>query len=264
MAKKVDDSKTNRLTDIIVKEVSLVDRAANKRSFLVTKRDGSMSKMKMVSDGRGGFTEVEITKSEAGAAALVVPPTPAVPAAAAAPAALSPEQVATEKAEVVAKLGGMAGRFLLVAKALRDDDTEIPETLIEEAAAAFKEIIAKRRMGKARMDKLESGLATLQDLMAELKGETTDTTKAAAAPVAAPPAVPAVPAVAAPVETEVTKALAELKATTEAQAAEIRKLRETPTRPNSGPSTETTPATGDFAWPSDMAAKKRADNAVTF
>jgi hypothetical protein len=47
----------HRLKDILVEEVSLVDRAANKRRFLVVKREGGeMSELR--SNGRGGFTRV--------------------------------------------------------------------------------------------------------------------------------------------------------------------------------------------------------------
>lgn len=42
----------NRLKDILVEEVSLVDRAANKRTFVLVKRSGDM---RVISDGRGGF-----------------------------------------------------------------------------------------------------------------------------------------------------------------------------------------------------------------
>lgn len=45
----------HRLEDILVEEVSLVDRAANKRKFLVVKRSGEMDR-ELVPDGSGGFT----------------------------------------------------------------------------------------------------------------------------------------------------------------------------------------------------------------
>lgn len=267
MAKSADSDETNRLTDIVVKEVSLVDRAANKRQFLITKRDGSDMAKKLVADGRGGFIE-EVTKNEA-APAAVAPPA-AAPAAVVAPAtapvepALTTEEVATHKAETIAKMGALAERILTITKDYRDKGEAIPETFCEEIQSMAQDI-TKRRMGKARMDKLETGLATLQELMAELKGES-ETTKAAAPPAAAP-AVPAVPAVAAPaVSDAVTKSLADLKAKTDSQEAEIRKLRQMPARPNSGGGDgDTTPsADGKFAWPTDMASKKTRTEASTF
>lgn len=54
------EPQTHRLTDIVTEEVSLVDRAANKRKFLVAKADGETSML--IPDGRGGFTRV--SKSE--------------------------------------------------------------------------------------------------------------------------------------------------------------------------------------------------------
>lgn len=52
-----EEGGVHRLTDFVVEEVSLVDRAANKRRFLVVKREGGeMSELR--SNGRGGFTRV--------------------------------------------------------------------------------------------------------------------------------------------------------------------------------------------------------------
>ena len=47
----------HRLKDILVEEVSLVDHAANKRRFLLVKRNGDMDELKP--NGRGGFTRVK-------------------------------------------------------------------------------------------------------------------------------------------------------------------------------------------------------------
>src|SRR4051812_28595030 len=48
--------KIYRLTDMEVEEVSMVDRAANKRKFLVVKRDGDPMSTQVQPDGKGGFT----------------------------------------------------------------------------------------------------------------------------------------------------------------------------------------------------------------
>lgn len=50
------DDGVHRLSDFLVEEVSLVDRAANKRRFLLVKREGDMSELR--SNGRGGFERV--------------------------------------------------------------------------------------------------------------------------------------------------------------------------------------------------------------
>ncbi len=52
----------HRLKDILVEEVSLVDRPANKRRFLLVKRAGNASMSTLRSNGRGGF--VRVTKAD--------------------------------------------------------------------------------------------------------------------------------------------------------------------------------------------------------
>jgi hypothetical protein len=51
------DNKTHRLTDMTVEEVSLVDRAANKWAFILTKRDEDG--VVIVPDGNGGYVPTE-------------------------------------------------------------------------------------------------------------------------------------------------------------------------------------------------------------
>ena len=56
--KPEEDEGVHRLTDIVVREVSLVDRAANKRRFLVTKRqEGQVSTQAKQGTGTRGFVE---------------------------------------------------------------------------------------------------------------------------------------------------------------------------------------------------------------
>ncbi|TAJ75043.1 MAG: hypothetical protein EPO42_14390 [Gallionellaceae bacterium] len=52
---KAGDERVHRLTEIVVEEVSMVDRAANKRKFLVVKRSDEMG-AELTPDGKGGFT----------------------------------------------------------------------------------------------------------------------------------------------------------------------------------------------------------------
>jgi hypothetical protein len=56
-----DEHRIHRLRDMVVEEVSLVDRAANKRRFLIVKRSEEMAEDDRVGaevrpDGRGGLT----------------------------------------------------------------------------------------------------------------------------------------------------------------------------------------------------------------
>lgn len=251
MAKSAD-SVTHRLTDFQVKEVSLVDRAANKRQFLVTKRDGSGMSKKLVADGRGGYTEIE--KSDDAPAPAAAAPAAVAPVAApvaAAPAAAPAVVTDTEKADTIAKMGAVAERLLTVAKAYRDSGEVPPENFVEEVASMLELIpVLKRRMGKGRMDKFEKGLKDLTDLLTELKGEETETTKGATAPVAAP---------AAPAATAVIKSAreVELEAEIRKSETEIKKLREAPGRPNSELTEEQPGGAGEFSWPSDMSSAKR-------
>lgn len=71
-----DEAKVHRLRDMVVEEVSLVDRAANKRRFLIVKRSNEMAGDDRVGaevkpDGRGGLTAggVEKAKKKPGAGA---------------------------------------------------------------------------------------------------------------------------------------------------------------------------------------------------
>jgi hypothetical protein len=95
----VHENKITRLTDILTKEVSLVDRAANKRRFLLTKADeGESMSVALVSDGQGGFV------------------TPAPEAAAARPQLVEVVEKLTALANAPVPAGGEAE----VAKAVSD------------------------------------------------------------------------------------------------------------------------------------------------
>jgi hypothetical protein len=64
-----EDEGLHRLRDMVVEEVSLVDRAANKRRFLVVKRSDEMADdakdgTELVPDGRGGLTAGAVSKAK--------------------------------------------------------------------------------------------------------------------------------------------------------------------------------------------------------
>ena len=65
---KIDGSDVNRLHDILVQEVSLVDRAANKQKFLLLKRDADMANKttgaEVVSDESGNLTTIVDTDKD--------------------------------------------------------------------------------------------------------------------------------------------------------------------------------------------------------
>lgn len=75
LAKAAPDAKQiYRLTDMEVEEVSLVDRAANKKRFMVVKQEDAMSTNEIKPNGKGGFTTAKGDKTKTGKAALEVPP----------------------------------------------------------------------------------------------------------------------------------------------------------------------------------------------
>ena len=66
--KNDDEPKLHRLRDMVVEEVSLVDRAANKRRFLIVKRSDEMAEdgevgAEVKPDGRGGLTAGSVQKA---------------------------------------------------------------------------------------------------------------------------------------------------------------------------------------------------------
>lgn len=67
ISKEEDEDKVFRLHDMLVQEVSLVDRAANQRKFLMLKREGdAMAKgEELKPDGAGGFTTDDAAAPEA-------------------------------------------------------------------------------------------------------------------------------------------------------------------------------------------------------
>lgn len=93
----VDPSRIYRLSDMEVEEVSMVDRAANKKKFLVVKRDGDQMTTQVHPDGKGGFTTAGDT-TKAGA--------PPVPPAAGAPGK-KPPPGKDKKPAPAAKAGGL-------------------------------------------------------------------------------------------------------------------------------------------------------------
>lgn len=170
--------KKNRLTSILVEEISLVDRAANDRKYLVTKRAKNM----LVSDGRGGFiekaegeelakaekakAEKEAAEKEAAEKAKGKNPFPpkeedeetkakAKKAAEEKEAAEKAAAEKTEKADRVTKLTAMAARVVEVAK--MDD---LPESFEAEISGMAKEIATGHV--PSEMEKLQSELDQLK------------------------------------------------------------------------------------------------------
>jgi hypothetical protein len=138
-----EESQVYRLTDMVVREVSAVDRAANKRTFLMYK--SATRGPELEPDGKGGF---RVRKEEAPAPeALAQEPPEQEPQAAekaqpeAAPDA-SLEPSATMKLEVPdALVQGLAGAFAEVEKVGRKVSRET-ESRLRQAVELIMEVLA--------------------------------------------------------------------------------------------------------------------------
>lgn len=142
-------AKRTRLTDILTKEVSLVDRAANKRVFILTKADGEPMSAELLSDGKGGF----------------VTPSAVAPA--------RPELVSVvEKLTALANAPVPAAGELEIAKAVSD---VVAPLVIAEPKGLPTEFAPLAKAEPAEIQKMVIGaIAKLSEIAAAL-GQTPDT-----------------------------------------------------------------------------------------
>lgn len=190
--------KTHRLTDIVVEEVSIVDRPANQRKFLVVKHaDGAADteepKTTSPAEGERKVTPMKIApqeksklaetlKSVVDAAAEI---SKQLEAAEAADGAALPEELSTAVAALAKLLPAGAGK----------------EIVTPEAPAAEGDVAkAGRKISQGRLEALIQTRALLDQVISEVKpGETaaaadadeSETTTEKSAPAAAPAAVAA-------------------------------------------------------------------------
>ena len=228
-----------RLTDMKVEEVSLVDRAANKRKFLIVKGASNMSQ-EVKPDGKGGHV-TEPTKLKITAAA---------------------------KSEIEGRVAELTALCASVTKHLVDveivADAPVPD-VIAKAVTELDAAIAKglKQFTRDRQAKLLEAMKTLGDVVKEVVSDEP-------APEAPAPAAPAAPAITktdidavrdeiradmGTLVSTVTAAVAKLTDSATAQAAKIETLEKS-SRGTSNANTDasaTPPApSGDFTWPIDM------------
>lgn len=123
--------RVHRLLDMLVEEVSLVDRAANNRRFLLVKRDDPMKKTKGAVSARQKAREGAICKQAAPDAA---PPTPTTPTPA--PTGAAPASVGTGPPDGVTKeAAGPLGVALSALESLTEA-VELLSTVAEGEGAA--------------------------------------------------------------------------------------------------------------------------------
>jgi hypothetical protein len=135
---------TYRLTDILTKEVSLVDRAANKRVFLVVKRDAGPGQV-LEGDGKGGFTtqspgSTQATKSGNGEQPVGDPPKPQDPKP-----AEPPKEPAGDPPPAAATMSKAthAGIVLAIETLTKVAQSVKPEQFTETDSHAVNEMIGK-------------------------------------------------------------------------------------------------------------------------
>lgn len=267
--KKTDDDEKPRarLFDMRVGEVSLVDRAANRRRFIMTKRDDM--KTRLQADGRGGFVEVEVGKDEGSS------DTETGAAANADEKNTNPEQTGTEPdatakgdagkgcdgkkksddddetnkkgvTKSVSMFGAIAQRVIDVAKKLEGGEA-IPDTFDEEVATMVGEAMKAARMTPSRKDRFSKALDELKKVLEELTGAAAEAdTKKAADQFAS-------------LQEQVTK----LTKTVSDQADTIRQLEAQPAGSNALPVEGGDNSGGDdVVWPLDMNAEAKIDKAA--
>lgn len=173
------DAKVTRLTDMVTEEVSLVDRAANRRKFLFVKRDDSMSTGAAVVAGPNGLT----TGSQAQAA----------------PAPATADNVDTSKAAAV----------------LPKDVKESMLSVLEEASSSIDTIMKSVKGAKVSdkpeeytgMDEIMDEVMSVSALLEEACNACMDAMAPPETPAADPAAEGETPSVAPPPPADVGKAI---------------------------------------------------------
>lgn len=198
----------HRLEDLLVEEVSIVDRPANKRRFLFVKTEDGMAKL-VTQDENG---ELVTAKSEQTAAApATAPATATAPSpvekrltitselrseifrslgdsirrihtvlGAAEIAEVNEKEESTlvpvmmgELKEISTSIGSTVKRLNAVAKS-EDADAVPPSDTVRDALQvavdAVEEVVSKRDIGKGRLTKFKQALGTLQTILSELEG----------------------------------------------------------------------------------------------
>lgn len=179
-----DANQVYRLSDIEVEEVSIVDRAANKRRFLMMKATGGAMTTKKATevkpDGKGSHTIAKDAPAAAApGAAPAAAPAPAAPAAGApatppttpAPTAAVPVLSPEAKAELLKRVD-MASQRLTAIKAMLDGATvqEGTTDIPAEVVAAFGLLLTGIAEGEAPEANAQPAPATKSVTAAVTKG----------------------------------------------------------------------------------------------
>lgn len=265
------DRPVNRLLDIVVEEVSLVDRAANEHRFLIVKRDTPMADTQTDTDSadEAGDLNDQADVEETGAAPEGTPTAGADPLLTHAVAAL---EGLTSTVELLGSLGADAADARLAPLAAELKATA--EALLARAGGAPSEASAEAGDAADGEDNseptFEAHLAAARDALAQLARLTAS--KPTPAPEPPPPEAPKAPAL----PQELTASLAAMTESFRALAETVKEQQQRLARvekqfglPNSAPSTERVRKAEpeEVGWPMDLnhpMDRESVDKAVSF
>lgn len=266
------DRPVNRLLDIVVEEVSLVDRAANEHRFLIVKRDTPMADTQTDTDAaeEAGDLNDQADVEETGAAPEDAPNSNADPLLTTAVAAL---EGLTSTVELLGSLGADAADARLAPLAAELKATA--EALLARAGGAPSEASAEAGDAAdddAREPSFEAHLSAAREALAQLSS-----LSAAKPPPAPSPEAPAPEPLKAPaLPQELTASLAAMTESFRALAETVKEQQQRLARvekqfglPNSAPSTERVRKAEpeEVGWPMDLnhpMDRESVDKAVSF
>ncbi len=264
------DRPVNRLLDIVVEEVSLVDRAANEHRFLIVKRDTPMADTQTDTDAvdEAGDLNDQAAAEDTGAAPDAAPGSSADPLLTTAVAAL---EGLTSTVELLGSLGADAADARLAPLAAELKATA--EALLARAGVAPAEASAEAGDEDEEDNSepsFEAHLAAAREALAQLASLTAAKPTPALEP--PPPEAPKAPAL----PQELTASLAAMTESFRALAETVKEQQQRLARvekqfglPNSAPSTERVRKAEpeEVGWPMDLnhpMDRESVDKAVSF
>lgn len=252
MSTKANEDGVHRLLDIVVEEVSLVDRAANQRRFLVVKRSEEMDES---TQAQGGETTPNDTPPTPEVEDLnATPEEPEGDTQPEAPPAGSPLAVAVD---ALGELTGAVERL----ESLADDDarTELTRVAAELRAAADHIAPASTTAADSPGGDLADILASVRETVARIREAVAP--KPADEPAETPPETPPATDETAAALARVAEQLSALAATVQEQQARLSRIEKRFGLPNSASAGERVTKTEDedTGWPLDL--NRRMDRA---
>lgn len=260
------DRPINRLLDIVVEEVSLVDRAANEHRFLIVKRDTPMADTQTDTDAadEAGDLNDQADVEETGAAPEDAPNSNADPLLTTAVAAL---EGLTSTVELLGSLGADQADARLAPLAAELNATA--EALLARAGVAPAEASAEAGDPADGEDNseptFEAHLAAAREALAQLAS----LTAAKPTPAPEPPKAPALPQELTASLAAMTESFRALAETVKEQQQRLARVEKQFGLPNSAPSTERVRKAEpeEVGWPMDLnhpMDRESVDKAVSF